>query len=632
MKKNKNLVIISSKFQLFDIVPIIKKLKNKKNTETIVIASNFDIKNTLNKKNIECKLLDDYLNKKTHTKINKSAIRLTDKLNNRSVNGTKIKDLFNYNSVPLWDMERWSILEYLLKVIKYVEALKIIINKENPDKIIINGRNGLLEKTTIAVSTYKKIPVSIVKPNMFYSFFNNFSRLKPSFVKYFYQFREPQRYYFSKIKNFSHKIKIKSRVSKKNKILFFVSTRNQTVVAISVIKKLEKNKKNKIKLIKFGGIITSFQIDDELKKVAMPFSTFESYFTHESRKKARKAINVLLEKWKKLKKNKKFLISLTYDNIHIWSLIEDLFSQLFTTRAYFPQIIKFIELTKCIFEIEDPDIVILIDIFGSFTKTIATVANLNNIPTLYIQHFTTSAHPGFEPIMTSKAALPGRHDKNIYIQLGTQPDKLVITGQSKYDVIPKKIKEFNRKKLCNKLDLDPQKGIFVLTTQPFPHEENQKLLYAVLNAMKKYPDKQLVIKMHPREVNKLFYKKIVNEMHAKNVVITKNVDTIELLIACEIMMTVSSNTALEAIILNKPVIIINLLNKPDFLSLIKKNAAVEVCKSEDLPIMIKEVLSNKKLRNKLNLHGKMLINDYFYKIDGRSSERIANLIEKMKNK
>jgi len=273
---------------------------------------------------------------------------------------------------------------------------------------------------------------------------------------------------------------------------------------------------------------------------------------------------------------------------------------------------------------------------GSFPKTIATIANLNNIPTLYIQHFTTSAHPGFEPIITSKAALPGSHDKNIYIQLGTQPDKLVITGQSKYDVIPKKIKKFNRKKLCNELDLDPRKGIFVLTTQPFPHEENQKLLYAVLNAMKKYPDKQLVIKMHPREVNikekQLFYKKIVNEMHAKNVVITKNVDIIELLIACEIMMTISSNTALEATILNKPVIMINLLNKPDFLSLVKKNAAVEVCKSENLPIIIKEVLSNKQLRNKLNFHGKMLINDYFYKIDGRSSERIANLIEKMKNR
>jgi UDP-N-acetylglucosamine 2-epimerase len=289
-------------------------------------------------------------------------------------------------------------------------------------------------------------------------------------------------------------------------------------------------------------------------------------------------------------------------------------------------------LTKCVLEREDSDIVILIDIFGSFSKSIATVANLNNIPTLYIQHFTTSTHPGYETIIASKAALPGSYDKNIYIQLGTQPDKLVITGQSKYDLIPKKIKKFNRKKLYNELGLDSEKGIFVLTTQPFPHEENQKLLYAVLNAMKKYPDKQLVIKMHPREVNKSFYQKIVNEMHVENVTITKNIDIIELLIGCEIMMTRSSNTALEAIILNKPVIIINLLNEPDFLSLVKKNAAVEVCKSEDLPIMIKEVLSNKKFRNKLNLHGKMLINHYFYKIDGRSSERIVNLIKRMINR
>ena len=605
-----------------DIKKTFISLKKFKKNNIIFIALTNEAKNELEKNKIRCKSIEDYVSQRIYILTNKIAKDLTNEWSNIKLNGLKLNDILTYENISLWEMSKWEILTYLLNVVKNIEIIKTIIKNENPNKIIIPGKNNLIEKSIIAVSNSEKIPILSLNPiqkKIFSSII-----LKQILINQFYQIRAIERKYSFQIKNIFSK---NHDVKQKNNILFFVSTRNQIFAMVPVIRELQKNKKNKITVIKFGGIITNFQVNKVLKKNKIPFKTFEGYMTSDASKRAKNAIDDLMQKWMKLKKNPKFLKSFKYNDIYLWNLVEDLFQSLFETREFFPQIIKFIELTKCVIKKEKPNIVIVTNIIGSFGKTVVSVANLKNIPNVYIQHFTTSTHPGYEAINSFRAFIPGEYDKRVYIKLGTDPKKLIVTGQPKYDLIPSIVKNFDRKKFCRKLNLDPKKGIFVLTTQPLSREENQQVVNAALDSIKKLPDKQLVIKLHPREVNKIFYQNLVNQTKAKNVLVTKDVDTFELLNSCELMMTISSITALEAMIFNKPVIILNLWDKPEMYPFVEYGAALEVRKQEELLPTINRIFEDNKLKKELEKNRKIFISHFDYRVDGRSSKRIRNLIE-----
>ena len=207
---------------------------------------------------------------------------------------------------------------------------------------------------------------------------------------------------------------------------------------------------------------------------------------------------------------------------------------------------------------------------------------------------------------------------------------VVVTGQPRYDILHHADKIYSKEKFLKKYKINSNHKIILWITQchALSDEENIKNFKAVFETMENLKNATLIIKQHPAEGGE--YTKMIKEYLSNykiSVVLTpKNSDTYEQLFACDLMITRHSTTAMEAIALNKPVIILNLSGEPDPVNYVEEGVALGVYKDEDLKLTIKKLLRDNSMLAK---NRERYIEKYLYKIDGKATERVVNLIEEM---
>jgi len=184
---------------------------------------------------------------------------------------------------------------------------------------------------------------------------------------------------------------------------------------------------------------------------------------------------------------------------------------------------------------------------------------------------------------------------------------IVVTGQPRFDDIINK--KYDEEKIRKKYKIKKKKTVLLLTSivvvDGIWSPEKLQSFIITLNDITKELDYQLIIKIHPREKKK-FYEKIDSNLK----IITD--DLYDVMNIADVIISIPSTTTLEALMFEKPVII------PDFLT--KKSYANELgltgCQNYD---ELKEMIQ-KIPKDKGN------IEEFVYKTDGKSSERVANLI------
>ena len=82
-------------------------------------------------------------------------------------------------------------------------------------------------------------------------------------------------------------------------------------------------------------------------------------------------------------------------------------------------------------------------------------------------------------------------------------------------------------------------------------------------------------------------------------------------------------------LLDKPLIDVDLTGEPYYNDYVEKNVALGVRKEEDLLPAIKSILENKEVKERLKKNRKKYIYEHAYKQDGKASERVLHLINKM---
>ena len=152
--------------------------------------------------------------------------------------------------------------------------------------------------------------------------------------------------------------------------------------------------------------------------------------------------------------------------------------------------------------------------------------------------------------------------------------------------------------------------------------------------MLKLENVNLTIKMHPREKYYYLYKKIIESTN-KNIEIIKdgmNKDQLYGLIAkSDVVVSFFSSVLLETSLLNKPVIFIKLNNprKVDSIGTFYSEtpAIIKTEPEENLNPIIKKILYDKNFHNKLTKERKIMIDDFFYKLNGKEAQRCIKEIK-----
>lgn len=270
-------------------------------------------------------------------------------------------------------------------------------------------------------------------------------------------------------------------------------------------------------------------------------------------------------------------------------------------------------------------------------KQLTYVSNSKNVTTFALQHGIISpTHYGYifnegdkrKVILANITFIFGQYfydlltKKSIYT-----PNQVVVTGQPRYDVLYYANEIYNRDNFLKNYKIDSSNKIILWTTQchGISNEENLKNFKAVFDTMQNIKNVTLIIKQHPGE-GKRYTKMLedcLNDYTLNAVVMPKNSDTYEQLFICDLLITKTSTTAMEAVALNKPVIILNLSGDSDPVDYVKEGVAFGVYNEEDLKPAIEKLVEDdfEQAKNR-----KEYIEKYLYKIDGKAAERVVSFL------
>ncbi len=573
----------------FFIIPKIKKYLKYKNTK--VIAADKETEIILKKHSISFSCIDGYVQESEHINYEKEAIEFI----------RKLPQLFpivdkKYMGISLWKMDEPDIyLSFIKPLFSQIEKINKIIEVEKPKKIIVfNVSNlGLIQKQL-------KSKLEIIDQVYL------LSRFKQNLFEFFVPLaiRTINSEFIKKIQSPTFK-------PKKNKGIIFFEGERSFYYAYPFLKNLKRN-------------VTILHTEEyKNKENDFHYDVVTNYLTKESKERLMLFKRDLNKQLSSLKKSGDLQRNINYKGIDLSSLLANMFDYLYI-RGYL-QSAFYLECLNNLFEYSKPKLIIT---HGEGQKKNNIIINLSKkygIKSVFAMHGSFGLNYLYGHLLSDKIAVYGHKYKDILTNLGNESDKISITGNPAWDYLIKE--EFKNEKLSN-LNLPHDKNIIILATMIFPFELRNNLVYPTIKALTHLPDCHLVIKLHPEEKPD-FYKELINQ-YKLNATIVDDLSLLHPLIKMSKLVIISNSTVgLEALILDKPLIDVNLTKMPFYQDYVKESVALGVRNEDNLLPAIKSILEDKTVRKNLEKNRKRYVYEHAYKMDGKAAERVTNLIKEM---
>lgn len=372
----------------------------------------------------------------------------------------------------------------------------------------------------------------------------------------------------------------------------------------------------------------------ERKNLGRPFAYYVDSASRKAQKKAahrfRRTYSMIQEQLE---------LSLTYNGISLWPIIGKKFEFAITKRI--PEAYMFVMTWKKILKVEHATSVLALDETGLYGRSIVVAAKQLGIRVISMQHGLVGEGSFEYTHLTSEVTgdwksphcpipdittIYGVETKEFLMRRGRYPKKsLRVTGQPRYDELVLAAKRFSKPAIKKQLGIPFNSKIIMLATQPIPG--NMLLVTEVAKAVAKMKNVTLLIKLHPRE-----------ETEKQCVAIAKSIGTqvkvmkdslYECLAIADVLITKNSAVALEAMLLNKPVVTVNLTGLPDIVDYEKTEATIQVNKADSLAPIIKTLLDgtlDESHKRKLNRARDAFVLRYTYRADGKATFRVRDVL------
>jgi len=295
-------------------------------------------------------------------------------------------------------------------------------------------------------------------------------------------------------------------------------------------------------------------------------------------------------------------------------------------------IAKFIFVLMNAFRMKKPNIIVVLTDSSPPCKIAVLVGKFASIPSLLLLHVgmigRTYECPSF---LVDKIVVTGDFARDVLIRCGVDKNRLVVTGRPSYDALLRAEEHFKKDEICRKLGLDSTKRILVYTTENLPPRESEAVVYAICKAVKEFSGLQFVIKVQLSELSLSMYERIIRDVGV-DALINRDANIYEVLYVGDIVLTGFSATALDAMILDKPVVTVNFTGLEDPVPYAESGAAIGVYEERDLVEALKRGLCDEEARERLREARRRFVYEHSYKRDGKATERVVELIEEMVEK
>ncbi|MCM1987214.1 hypothetical protein [Methanococcoides seepicolus] len=312
----------------------------------------------------------------------------------------------------------------------------------------------------------------------------------------------------------------------------------------------------------------------------------------------------------------------SYDNKKIKSIINYIVCEF----SYNLALVPFIE--KCM-EDNDSKVIVVSNEFNYYGRLLIEVAKGKNIKTVNIPHSMITSVPCYWISNSDKLVLQGNHDRNYLLDKGyIRSEQLVVTGRSTID--EKLLKTYSKDEIKKHFSIPSHKKVICLATQPFNDHVRKDFVLDVFSALEENANETfIIIKLHPNE-DIDYYNSLLKEdkLEKLNYLIIRDYDLYAILSISDILITISSNVAAEALFKKVPAISYNKCNFSG--QTYVTNGYVKESKNTiSLKNDINQLLYNSVERTKNLKLAEEYTQHMNYKLDGKASERIISVIKSL---
>jgi UDP-N-acetylglucosamine 2-epimerase len=207
------------------------------------------------------------------------------------------------------------------------------------------------------------------------------------------------------------------------------------------------------------------------------------------------------------------------------------------------------------------------------------------------------------------------------------PQSLVMTGSPKFDDLVRGAEARDREALRRGLGVREGERLLVVASRfraiRRTHQAIGPAFASFVRAVESLPGVHAVVKPHPAEPPDA-YDAVLRQERSQRVRVAPGSDLLELLQAADALVTVESLSAVEALVLGRPVVV---LNMPTHLrELVDQGVAVGVGAGEDPQPALRRVLFDAETADRLDQARRRYLSDFAMGVDGRATARIVALL------
>lgn len=620
---------------LINDIENVPKIKNNLNDKKKVFALNFLVHKKMDEENIPHEIGDKILNEEDREKIFNTTVQFHKWYLNQTF--TNDFTLFGVNILGMLDTA--ELHSYIIHKILRFFIVKKIIESENPDKITVSSSLNEIAKEIIST---KKIELTNLEEQIQekleyekYSFIVNvgskpitlnLSRKQYSFIK------KNSDEFIGRIFNLWHKpIKSKKRIL----LLEFNPIHNQTL--------LEKINEKNIEAVIFNSRrpaawnLKSLKI---LKRNNVKVVNSKLLMDLPAENEIEKYVNTFNQKLKLLWNNENELRNIfSLQEYSLWPIIKEKFIQIYKERL--SGYIDLIFSSKILFEKADFDCIVCFNVIGETESAVLNVESSKS-PSILLEHGFANyieETQKYDPLsyyhfLEDKIAVWGDSQKKYLLSRNhIKEEQILVVGSTRHDSFFKKHKKHKGKTKKILLTLHP---IYEYSGHgSIESSVNfEKYVKKICKILKKIQNIELTVKLHPGHSDTDEYVKNLFQESFENVKILQITPILELLETTDVLINLTPEAAdpttvlLEAMILEIPILQINLDDYTYDYEYIKDGSIIELTKESDMENEILKFVNDKKIQEKLITNGNNHVKKYLTNI-GNASEKLVELIRKL---
>lgn len=269
-----------------------------------------------------------------------------------------------------------------------------------------------------------------------------------------------------------------------------------------------------------------------------------------------------------------------------------------------------------------------------FENTVIEIVKKYSIPSFSIPPGTIESNPFYSKwFKSNKICVYGNEAMEILKKLGYNENRILVTGNPKYDYIKDFDSVESKIKLEKTLKINSKKKLVVIGMSRW--HDNDEIWMSELIRFCNRSNFEIIIKTHPlykieSQYNKKKIEIISQKCKGLRFSIIQDIDLPTLLSASDIVITDYSTIGIEAVLHEKPLISVNFLKEnweEEYPSRMDKyGASLHTEDYKMLERMLIEILIQEKHLEKLREGRKKVIMNYNFGNDGKAADRIYHFI------